>query len=127
MRLVPDQKPEQILKLLRDFVSTINPAVRVVGEGMLHPYKSSITDRYADAVRKAVRDGFGKDPVFIREGGSIGAVPMLAKQWNVPILFLGLSLPEHGYHAPNEQFDWGQAMGGIRAFVSYFSRLSKMA
>lgn len=126
MRLVPDQKPEDILKLLRDFVAKINPSVRVEGEGMLHPYKSSITDRYADAVREAVRDGFGKDPVFIREGGSIGAVPRLAKQWNVPIVFLGLSLPEHGYHAPNEQFDWGQAAGGIRAFVSYFSRLSNV-
>jgi len=126
MRLVPDQKPEHILKLLRDFVAKINPSVRVVGEGMLHPYKTSIADRYADAVREAVREGFGKDPVFIREGGSIGAVPKLAKLWNVPIMFLGLSLPEHGYHAPNEQFDWGQAMGGIRAFVSYFSKLSKV-
>ena len=87
---------------------------------MLHPYKSLITGHYADAVREAVKEGFGKDPVFIREGGSIGAVPQLAKQWNVPILFLGLSLPEHGYHAPNEQFDWGQVVGGIRAFVSYF-------
>ena len=93
---------------------------------MLHPYTSSMTDRYAHAVREAVRDGFGKEPVFIREGGSIGAVPKLAKQWNVPIVFLGLSLPEHGYHAPNEQFDWGQAMGGMRAFVSYFSTLSEV-
>ncbi len=127
MRLVPDQKPQQILKLLRDFVAKINPSVRVQGEGMLHPYKSSITSQYANAVREALKEGFGKNPVFIREGGSIGAIPKLAKQWNVPIVFLGLSLPEHGYHAPNEQFDWGQAKGGMRAFVSYFSKLANMS
>jgi hypothetical protein len=42
----------------------------------------------------------------------------------VPIVFLGLSLPEHGYHAINENFDWQQAMGGMVMFVEYFRRLS---
>ena len=42
----------------------------------------------------------------------------------VPVIFLGLSLPEHGYHAPNENFDWGQASGGMRAFVKYFETIS---
>ena len=46
--------------------------------------------------------------------------------WNVPIFFFGLSLPEHGYHAPNENFDWGQASGGIRTFVDYFSRVAAL-
>ena len=43
-----------------------------------------------------------------------------------PIVFLGLSLPEHGYHAPNENFDWGQAGGGMKAFVSYFDAVSRL-
>jgi hypothetical protein len=38
----------------------------------------------------------------------------------VPIHFLGLSLPEHGYHAPNENFDWQQGRGGMMAFAEYF-------
>ncbi|WP_289271486.1 hypothetical protein [Nitrospira tepida] len=36
----------------------------------------------------------------------------MEKAWKAPILFLGLSLPEHGYNAPNERFDWRQASGG---------------
>ncbi|MCC6977856.1 MAG: hypothetical protein IT343_06010 [Candidatus Melainabacteria bacterium] len=43
-----------------------------------------------------------------------------------PIVFLGLSLPEHGYHAINENFDWQQASGGMKMFVSYFERLAKI-
>ena len=52
------------------------------------------------------------------------AVETMQKAWKVPILFMGLSLPEHGYHAPNEYFDWGQASGGMKAFVQYFSELA---
>ena len=40
------------------------------------------------------------------------------------MLFLGLSLPDHGYHAPNENFDWGQAEGGMVAFAKYFEEVS---
>ena len=43
-----------------------------------------------------------------------------------PIVFMGMSLPEHGYHAPNEYFDWGQASGGIKAFAKYFSDIAKI-
>jgi hypothetical protein len=39
----------------------------------------------------------------------------------VPVAFLPLSLPEHGYHAPDEFFDWRQAAGGMRAFVHAFA------
>ena len=42
-----------------------------------------------------------------------------------PVVFLGLSLPEHGYHAPNEFFDWEQAEGGIAAFAHFFAQLAQ--
>jgi hypothetical protein len=45
---------------------------------------------------------------------------------HAPIVFLGLSLPEHGYHAVNECFDWQQAGGGIRMFIHYFNLLAQM-
>ena len=37
---------------------------------------------------------------------------------------MGLSLPDHGYHAPNENFDWGQAGGGIVAFAKLFEEVA---
>ena len=40
------------------------------------------------------------------------------------MLFLGLSLPEHGYHAPNENYDWAQAEGGMAAFARYFENIA---
>lgn len=124
MRLVPDQDPDQLFTVVRDFISGYNPDVEVQREGFLRPYLGDFSGFYGEAVREAVRFGFGKTPSFIREGGSIGAVVTMDQLLQVPIVFLGLSLPEHGYHAPNENFDWGQASGGMRAFVKYFETLA---
>jgi acetylornithine deacetylase/succinyl-diaminopimelate desuccinylase-like protein len=126
MRLVPDQDPAAVFSLFRKHVRKLNPDVRVEADGMLRPYAADLGGPYAEALRKALRFGFGKDPAFIREGGSIGAVVTMAERWKAPVMFLGLSLPEHGYHAPNERFDWGQASGGMRAFVKYFDEISRI-
>lgn len=126
MRLAPNQTPDKAFRLLERFVKKCNPRVKVEREGRLEPFKGTFDGPYVEAVTKAVRAGFGKDPAFIREGGSIGAVVSMQRAWKVPILFLGLSLPEHGYHAPNEYYDWGQASGGMKAFAQYFAEVSKI-
>lgn len=126
MRLVPKQTPEKVFALLRRHVAKINPDVKVEREGMLHPFRGLFEGPYVEAVKRAVKAGFGKEPAFIREGGSIGAVVTMQRAWKVPILFMGLSLPEHGYHAPNEYFDWGQASGGMKAFAHYFAEVANM-
>jgi acetylornithine deacetylase/succinyl-diaminopimelate desuccinylase-like protein len=125
-RLVPDQKPERIKKAIRDFVKEHNSDVKIEWEGSMHPYKAPTTGPLADAVRSAMKYAFGREPVFVREGGSIGAVISMEKVLKCPVLFLGLSLPEHGYHAPNENFDWRQASGGMVAFARYFEEVAAM-
>jgi acetylornithine deacetylase/succinyl-diaminopimelate desuccinylase-like protein len=126
MRLVPNQDPQKIFSQLKVFLKKHNPDIRLECDGQLEPFQGVTGGPYADALCKAVEVGFGKTPSFIREGGSIGAVSLMERAWKVPILFMGLSLPEHGYHAPNEFFDWGQASGGMRAFVEYFSQVAHM-
>jgi acetylornithine deacetylase/succinyl-diaminopimelate desuccinylase-like protein len=126
MRLVPDQDPEKAFKLLSDFVKSRNPDVVIEREGSLRPFLGDFSGPYAQAAKQAMTEAFGKEPAFVREGGSIGAVVSMQKVLNTPIMFLGLSLPEHGYHAINENYDWQQASGGMKMFVSYFNTLSAM-
>jgi acetylornithine deacetylase/succinyl-diaminopimelate desuccinylase-like protein len=126
MRLVPNQTPDKAFRLLERFVKKCNPRIKVEREGRLEPFRGIFEGPNVEAVKSAVRAGFGKEPAFIREGGSIGAVVSMQRTWKVPILFLGLSLPEHGYHAPNEYYDWGQASGGMKAFVRYFEEVAKI-
>ena len=125
MRLVPNQDADKVFRLVRAFIKERNPDVQVIPESFLSPYLGPYTGPYADAARDAMRTAFGRDPAFVREGGSIGAVVTMQKYLKAPIVFLGLSLPEHGYHAPNENFDWEQASGGMRMFARYFETISK--
>lgn len=125
-RLVPNQVPDRIARLVKDFVKSKNPDVKVHSEGRMFPYKAPTEGPLADAVRESMKFSFGKEPVFVREGGSIGAVISMEKILRCPVMFLGLSLPEHGYHAPNENFDWQQASGGMIAFSKYFELIARM-
>ncbi|HSF14212.1 MAG TPA: M20/M25/M40 family metallo-hydrolase [Vicinamibacteria bacterium] len=125
-RLVPDMDCKKIARLVKEFVKKANPDVRVEAEHGLPPYQGRTSGPHADAIRAAMRFAFGREPVFVREGGSIGAVVSMEKVLDAPVYFLGLSLPEHGYHAPNENYDWRQAEGGIVAFADYFRRVANM-
>lgn len=126
MRLVPKMRPEKMFKVLANFVKKLNKDVVVHAEHGLEPYVGDFSGPYADAAVQALQFGFGQKPAFTREGGSIGAVLTMRKELNCPVNFIGLSLPEHGYHAPNENFDWEQASGGIRSFVKYFELIGRM-
>lgn len=116
-RLVPPQEPERVLALLRAHVAKINPDVQVLDGHGIRAYLAERRGPIADLTANAFEFGFGVRPAFIREGGSIGAVLLMEQHLKAPITFVGLSLPEHGYHGPDEHFDWGQAAGGIATFA----------
>jgi acetylornithine deacetylase/succinyl-diaminopimelate desuccinylase-like protein len=126
-RLVPNMDGKKILKLVKDFVKKKNPDVRVEAEHGLPAYQGRTEGPHPDAIRASMKFAFGKEPVFVREGGSIGAVLSMERVLKAPVFFLGLSLPEHGYHAPNENYDWAQAEGGMIAFADYFRRVGEMS
>jgi acetylornithine deacetylase/succinyl-diaminopimelate desuccinylase-like protein len=120
VRLVPDMKGDKVVRLVKAFVKRKNPDVRVERGSSAAPYKGITSGPWVEAARRSMKFAFGKDPVFVREGGTIGAVLSMEQILRCPIVFMGLSLPDHGYHAPNENYDWGQAGGGMVAFAKFF-------
>ncbi len=126
VRLVPDMKADKLIRLVKAFVKKHAPDVRVEAGSSAAPYKGATTGPFVEAAQRAVKFAFGKDPVFVRQGGTIGAVLSMEQILKVPIAFLGLSLPSHGYHAPNENYDWGQAGGGMVAFAKYFEEVAAL-
>lgn len=123
-RLVPNQDPRAIGENLARFVHQLNPDIEVEIPNTMLPYQGRSEGPVHEAIVAALTEATGIVPVTVREGGSIGAVPILAQELGVPVHFLPLSLPEHGYHAPNERFDWKQAKVGMIAFSRMFERLT---
>jgi len=124
-RLVPNMTCARTLERIRSFIAERFPDVEVHPEPGLEPFRGQSSGPLADAVLAAFRFGFDAPAVFTREGGSIGAVPAMQRILQASVVFLGLSLPEHHYHGPNEYFDWGQAEGGIAAFAHLLNSLSQ--
>ncbi len=122
-RLVPDQHPGEVFRLIRRFVAAACPDARVTLDAALEPYLGEVNGPFFQAAALAAAETFGRRPALTREGGSIGAVVTMAKALRKEVVLLGLSLPEDGYHAVNESFAWTQARGGMAMFYRYFRRL----
>ena len=107
-RLVPNQKPDRILKLIKKHLEKIcPPTVRLeieAGHGA-EPYLVSPTGAQAQAALRALKSAFGTTPVLMREGGSIPIVNEFKKILHADALLLGLALPDDNAHSPNEKFN----------------------
>lgn len=123
-RLVPDQKPAEVFRRIKNFIATKCPDAKVVFEASLEPYLADTNGPFLQAAIQATQETFGKKPALTREGGSIGAVVTMTKILRKEVVLLGLSLPEDGYHAINESFAWPQAANGIAMFYRYFRNLA---
>lgn len=117
-RLVPDQDPATIMRLVHRHLKRLcPPTVRMElksGHGA-EPYSVSPTGPQAQAALRALKSAFGYEPVLLREGGSIPIVNVFKKILGADALLLGLALPDDNAHSPNEKFDLdcfakGQAM-----------------
>jgi acetylornithine deacetylase/succinyl-diaminopimelate desuccinylase-like protein len=105
-RLVPDQEPEDVIGQLRDWVRSRLPegvlaSVTADGPGV-RPCLTPLRHPALNAVTRAMERAFGKEILYTREGGS-GPEADLASILAVPVLFLGVGLPDDRFHAPNER------------------------
>ncbi len=107
-RLVPNQRPSHIRKLVCDYLKKIcPPTVRLeieAGHGA-EAYLVSPTSKQAQAALHALEKAFGCKPVLMREGGSIPIVNDFKKILGSDSLLLGLGLPDDNAHSPNEKFN----------------------
>lgn len=117
MRLVPNQEPQKIHKLFKQFVQQIAPDYVKLSFVDTHGAKPVLIPRDAPFMDKAIRaiaKGFGKEPVFMREGGSIPIVIAFKEILGVNTLLIGLGQPDDNAHAPNEKFSMRDFEKGIK-------------
>jgi acetylornithine deacetylase/succinyl-diaminopimelate desuccinylase-like protein len=126
-RLVPDQKPAKINKIVSDYLKKIcPPTVRLeieAGHGA-DPYLVSPTGAHAQAALRALRAAFGSEPVLLREGGSIPIVNDFKKVLGAETLLLGLGLPDDNAHSPNEKYDLDNFENGQRMSALLWQELA---
>ncbi len=126
-RLVPDQQPERIFELVRDRVRALAPAGVRVETRLIHGGRPSVTPIDHPATRAAaacLRDVFGADPVYMREGGSVPVAASFESILGLPVVLLGFMPPDDQAHAPNESMRLDNYEGGLRTIVRYWDALA---
>jgi acetylornithine deacetylase/succinyl-diaminopimelate desuccinylase-like protein len=128
-RLVANQDPDRIFELLRDYVLEIAPpGVRVEvrnlggGRASLTPIDHPATQ----AAARALMATFGRDPLFIREGGSIPICASFETILGLPTVLLGFTPPDDNAHAPNESMSLSNHETAIRTIARYWDELAAM-
>jgi acetylornithine deacetylase/succinyl-diaminopimelate desuccinylase-like protein len=127
-RLVPDQKPAHVRKIVCDYLKKkCPPTVKLeieAGHGA-EAYLVSPNGRQAQAALRALAAAFGCQPILMREGGSIPIVNEFKKILGVDSLLLGLGLPDDNAHSPNEKFDLDCFENGQRMSALLWHELSR--
>ena len=115
-RLVPDQDPQDIMKKVRSHFEKNCPAGVTIDIEIGHDGKPYLSDPHSPdgkAAQRALSKAFGREPVLIREGGSIPIIQTFREILHVDTLLLGLALPDCQIHAPNENFPVANFEAGI--------------
>jgi len=120
-RLVPEQDPADIEKLMKAHVAKVAPKGVKVRVEHLHggrPWRAELNGPIYDAARRALRAAFGKEPVITGEGGSIPVVGDFEKILGAPVLLVGFGLPGENAHAPDEWMSEENFRLGMRAVAT---------
>jgi acetylornithine deacetylase/succinyl-diaminopimelate desuccinylase-like protein len=128
MRLVPNQKPAAIAKAFTDYVLAIAPEgvkVEVIDHHGANPVLVPRKSDMMKAGMKALEQGFGAKPVFIREGGSIPIVGTFQEYLKSPVLLLGYGLSTDNIHSPNEKFHLDNFWRGARTSAILMEEVAK--
>lgn len=129
MRLVPNQDPQKIADLFEAFVRKITPKTVELTFTRMHggkPWMTAYDNPYIQAASRAIEQGFGKKPVFTREGGSIPVVSTFQETLGVPAVLFGVGLPDENAHAPNEKLDLGNFHNGVIASAILYEEIGKI-
>ena len=128
-RLVPNQDPHKIAESLRKFLERqLPPGVEMElvdhhgAPGIVVPLDSP----YIRAAAAAIEVGFGKAPVYIREGGSIPIVNTFAHELKADALLLGWGQNDDNTHSPNEKFNLDDYHRGTLSSAQLLEELAKL-
>jgi acetylornithine deacetylase/succinyl-diaminopimelate desuccinylase-like protein len=128
MRLVPNQDYRKIEDAFTEYVASVAPRSVEISVKGIHggrPWVASLDHPALVTAGDAIERGFGKRPVFQREGGSIPIVATFTELLEAPSVLMGIGLPDENAHAPNENLDLENFFGGIRSSAYFWDEFSR--
>jgi len=129
MRLVANQDPKRVRKLVEDYVRKICPPGVTAEVEYLHgadPVMFPLTNPFIKTAQDAVEKAFGKSPALVRMGASIPITAAFLEDLGAPSVLMGFGLNEDAIHSPNEKFKLEHYYKGIVACAHFYAEASSV-
>ena len=129
MRLVPDHNPERVGDLFEAYVRKVAPRTVDVSVTRMHtgkPWMTDFANPFVQAAGRAIERGFGRKPVFTREGGSIPVIASFEERLGLPAVLFGIGLPDENAHAPNEKLDLDNFHRGVISVAALYEEIGAL-
>ncbi|MGQ4423424.1 M20/M25/M40 family metallo-hydrolase, partial [Streptomyces violaceoruber] len=126
-RLVAGQDPDHVEKAVRTWADEQVPAgirCEVVFGSATRPCLTPLDHPALRSVVRAMGRAFDKPVRFTREGGS-GPAADLQEVLGAPVLFLGISVPSDGWHAPDEKVELDLLLKGVETAAHLWGDLGE--
>jgi acetylornithine deacetylase/succinyl-diaminopimelate desuccinylase-like protein len=128
-RLVADQEPEQINRLIETHIRKNIPAGVKVDmtpiDSNANPYLMPADLPGSLAAIEVLSELYGKKPILIREGGSVPILALLLEHLGTYATCFGFGMNDEKFHAPNEFFRLKSFELGQRAYCKILHRLGE--
>ncbi len=128
MRLVPFQDSDDIARKVEAHLKKLAPPTVQIQVEILHggnPVMVKRDGKGIQAASNALKQVFGKEPIFMREGGSIPVVGVFQSVLKADSILLGMSVPGNNIHAPNENYPLENFYEGIKVSAHFFYEMAK--
>jgi acetylornithine deacetylase/succinyl-diaminopimelate desuccinylase-like protein len=128
VRLVPNQEPQKILDALEAYIQSLTPptvTLKISDSFGVKPYLTPLDHPVIDVIAGALKQVYGREPVFTRSGGTIGVLETFADLLQTPVVFVGFSQPDDNAHAPNEHLDEDAFYTGIEVAARLYNELQE--
>ncbi|MFB8440868.1 dipeptidase [Streptomyces niveus] len=125
-RLVAGQELDRIERAVADWIDTRIPAGirhKTTFAAGTRPCLTPLDHPALQSLARAMGSAFEQKIRFTREGGS-GPAADLQDVLGVPVLFLGISVPSDGWHAPDEKVEIDLLMKGVETTAYLWSDLA---
>jgi acetylornithine deacetylase/succinyl-diaminopimelate desuccinylase-like protein len=127
-RLVPDQEPQMIAKLLRAHLDRCGfPDIEFSAEEGEHPYRGPADSPLVRAVAAVAEEAFGKPAVLVPSSGGTSPMWVVCHARRMANVTLGMGHPGAGAHAPNEHIVLANYWRALRATTKLYSVFATQA
>ncbi|HYK12071.1 MAG TPA: dipeptidase [Gemmatimonadales bacterium] len=126
-RLVPDQDPDEIARLVVAHLERHTPAgarltIDPGGHGA-RPARIPRDHPVLKAAESALAETYGVRPIFVRMGGTLPVAETFKRVLGLDTVYFSFSTGDEDFHAPNEFFRVARLHQGLAAWARLWERL----